>query len=177
LNAAFNSSFIEGETQTYRLEDTTSRAFKLLVQWLYFEKLRLQQFDGDLDPCRVSGIAEDKALVEVWVLADKLCMPRLQNEALKAFDAIREKTCMASIQCLSYAYHSTPSGSLLRKYCVQDVYQRYSSGLIKQASEDIPRDLLIDLATLHAEESEDAGDIKLSSFLVPEEERSKSDPK
>jgi hypothetical protein len=32
LEAAFNSEFVEGQTQTYRLEDATERAFRLLVQ-------------------------------------------------------------------------------------------------------------------------------------------------
>jgi hypothetical protein len=41
FDAAFNSNFIEGQTQTYKLDDTTSRAFRLLTQWLYFEKLKI----------------------------------------------------------------------------------------------------------------------------------------
>ena len=44
LNTAFNSNFIEGQTQTYRLEDTTPGTFKLLVQWLYMQKLKISQF-------------------------------------------------------------------------------------------------------------------------------------
>jgi hypothetical protein len=31
LKAAFNSEFIEGKNQTYRLEDTTERALRLLT--------------------------------------------------------------------------------------------------------------------------------------------------
>jgi hypothetical protein len=41
LNAAFNSSFLEGQTQTYRLEDIGLSAFRLLVQWLYSQNIDL----------------------------------------------------------------------------------------------------------------------------------------
>jgi len=39
LRAAFNSSFLEGQTQTYRLEDIGVNAFRLLVQWLYSQNM------------------------------------------------------------------------------------------------------------------------------------------
>ena len=41
LRAAFNSSFVEGQTQTYRLEDISTNAFRLFVQWLYSQKIDL----------------------------------------------------------------------------------------------------------------------------------------
>ncbi|KAG4443032.1 hypothetical protein IFR05_001486 [Cadophora sp. M221] len=43
LAAVFNSNFAEGQTQKYRLNDTTERAFKLFTQWLYSQKLMLTQ--------------------------------------------------------------------------------------------------------------------------------------
>jgi BTB/POZ domain len=43
LNAAFNSTFIEGQTQTYRLEDTSPSAFRLFTQWIYGQKFDLIQ--------------------------------------------------------------------------------------------------------------------------------------
>ena len=35
LKAAVNSKFSEGQTQTYRLQETTDRAIRLLVHWFY----------------------------------------------------------------------------------------------------------------------------------------------
>ncbi|KAH7417462.1 hypothetical protein BKA64DRAFT_702229 [Cadophora sp. MPI-SDFR-AT-0126] len=32
FRAAFNSNFVEGQTQTYRIEDTSAGAFRLLVE-------------------------------------------------------------------------------------------------------------------------------------------------
>jgi BTB/POZ domain len=32
---AFNSAFIEGQTQTYKLEDVTPNTFRFFSEWLY----------------------------------------------------------------------------------------------------------------------------------------------
>jgi hypothetical protein len=40
LKAAFTSSFVEGQTQTYRLEDTDPDIFRLLVQWFYTQHFK-----------------------------------------------------------------------------------------------------------------------------------------
>jgi hypothetical protein len=37
FKAAFNSDFVEGQTQTYNLEGANIEAFSLVVQWLYGE--------------------------------------------------------------------------------------------------------------------------------------------
>ncbi|KAF7893144.1 uncharacterized protein EAF02_000682 [Botrytis sinoallii] len=47
-NRAFNSVFVEGQTQTYRIEDTGPEAFRLLTQWVYREKFD-HIHSGDLD--------------------------------------------------------------------------------------------------------------------------------
>jgi len=48
LKAAFNSNFIEEESQTYRLEEISASAFRLLVQWFYNEEFDVFKED-DLD--------------------------------------------------------------------------------------------------------------------------------
>lgn len=47
LKAAFNSEFIEGSTQTYRLEDVSEASFNFLMQWLYSQSLNLLADDPD----------------------------------------------------------------------------------------------------------------------------------
>ena len=41
LDAAFNSGFVEGRTQTYELDDTRPGAFRFFVQWLYGQDIDL----------------------------------------------------------------------------------------------------------------------------------------
>jgi hypothetical protein len=51
LNAAFNSAFIEGQTQTYRLENTSESVVRMLIQWLYTQKLDIVQLrNASLQP-------------------------------------------------------------------------------------------------------------------------------
>lgn len=51
LRAAFNSSFIEGETQTYDLDDVEEETVRLLVHWIYTQSIALDEGystgDGD----------------------------------------------------------------------------------------------------------------------------------
>jgi len=49
LEAAFSSKFVKGETQTYRIEDTSPGAFRLFTQWISREKLDLIQLRPDCD--------------------------------------------------------------------------------------------------------------------------------
>jgi hypothetical protein len=91
LNAAFNSQFIEGQTQTYRLEDTMEGTFRLFVQWLYYQQLELLQLqDGEFDHDLASD--EDKRLFGLWILTDKLGAPHLQNLAIESIEKIHYKT-------------------------------------------------------------------------------------
>jgi len=39
LKAALNSTFIEGQTQSYTIEDIDPEVFESFVKWLYTEKL------------------------------------------------------------------------------------------------------------------------------------------
>jgi len=40
-----NSTFMRGQVQTYKIIDTTPRAFRLLMQLMYYQDLNLQQLD------------------------------------------------------------------------------------------------------------------------------------
>ncbi|TVY32519.1 hypothetical protein LSUB1_G007538 [Lachnellula subtilissima] len=70
---AFNSAFIEGQTQEMVLEDVEAVIFGLVVNWLYTQKI--------IHP-------EDKKIqlveiVKLWVLAGRFLIPRLQNDAIR----------------------------------------------------------------------------------------------
>ncbi|KAF7949514.1 uncharacterized protein EAE97_003023 [Botrytis byssoidea] len=61
-NRAFNSVFVEGQTQTYRIEDTVPEVFRLLTQWVYREEFdhvhsgelnaAHKDFDSIIQDCR-----------------------------------------------------------------------------------------------------------------------------
>jgi hypothetical protein len=41
LDKAFNSTFKEGETQNYTMDDASVEAFRMFVQWIYSQKLNV----------------------------------------------------------------------------------------------------------------------------------------
>lgn len=130
LDAAFNGDFIEGQTQTYRIEDTSPGAFRIFVQWLYRQELDLFQLrgspvelDGDSDDC----FTEDMALAELWVLADKMAVPALQNLVVSKIIAIREKTNAVAVTTLHYISRRTAIHSPLRSLMVSEVAHCYQT--------------------------------------------------
>jgi hypothetical protein len=155
LRAAFNSNFVEGKTQTYRIEDTTEEAFRLVVQWLYSQKLVLLQHTPNYplleDVMHLSGMAEDESLVELWVLAAKLKIPKLQNAAIDSMEWIRIRTGkIPSSYIINYAYQCTMVNSPLRKYvlavCALVRNERFSMFAM-----DLSHELLIELACFFKE--------------------------
>jgi hypothetical protein len=74
LRAAFNSDFVEGQTQRYALEDTTEDTFRLFSEWIYTQNI---YWDGESMETPASS-----SLPRVWVLAEKLLVPKLQNRAM-----------------------------------------------------------------------------------------------
>ncbi|PQE19333.1 hypothetical protein CJF31_00009415 [Rutstroemia sp. NJR-2017a BVV2] len=91
FDAAFNGTFVEGQTQSMNLE-TSEQAFGMLVDYIYSGCTKFcQRADGDLntDNYNSSCCPNDEDgdpppehinhLIELWILADKMLMPKLQN--------------------------------------------------------------------------------------------------
>lgn len=98
LKAAFEGPFIEGQTQTYRLEHVRPVVFRLFVQWLYKQDIVVFQEDGILEGDSTSDVAtkaklceeRDLNMVQLWLLADQWIIRRLQNDVMKRFYEILE---------------------------------------------------------------------------------------
>ncbi|KUJ22811.1 uncharacterized protein LY89DRAFT_777844 [Mollisia scopiformis] len=97
FNAAFNGQMLEGQIQQYFIDDTTVRAFRLLTQYMYSHKIRNVQLGSEWHNTvewweEHKDIAYDENMslarpflpVELWVLADKYQIPKLQNLAMTA---------------------------------------------------------------------------------------------
>ncbi|KAG4433068.1 hypothetical protein IFR05_011462 [Cadophora sp. M221] len=151
LKAAFNSGFIEGSTQTYRLEDVSEGAFNFLIQWLYSQKLNLLVDDPDhVVNTKDEGedCDEDMHLAELWTLADRLNIPKLQNAVIDAFHSI-----FISHECLlcysyHYIYQNTTANSKLRKYVCAPFAQYITLGFIKETAKHYPSEMLVDIAEM-----------------------------
>lgn len=72
FNAAFTGSFLEGETQSMTLEDVHPIVFGLLVYWIYTETVAIHK----------TGEKQWKLLVDLWLLAQRCLIPKLQNDVM-----------------------------------------------------------------------------------------------
>ncbi len=149
LDAAFNGNFVEGQTHTYRIEDTSPGAFRLFVQWVYRQELDLFQLKSsdveepdDPDQCHV----EDMELAELWVLADKMAVPALQNSVISKIIKIRQETHLVAVNTLHYIYRTTVIDSPLRRLMVSEVANCHPKSLFSIDAENFPHAFLIDLA-------------------------------
>ncbi|KAH8745771.1 hypothetical protein BGZ57DRAFT_1011378 [Hyaloscypha finlandica] len=71
FSAAFNSNFIEGMSQEMTL-NVNLKAFGIIANWMYTQ-----------DIVASSGEPPDLCtLAQVWILADRFLMPKLQNQAM-----------------------------------------------------------------------------------------------
>ncbi|PVH85684.1 hypothetical protein DL98DRAFT_583275 [Cadophora sp. DSE1049] len=104
VRAAFNSSFVEGQTQEYTLADSTEATFTLFTEWMYTGNIVNKLAHGT--PVAEVGNTQVN-LLELWVLADKLLVPQLQTRALYLFDKIRNKFNNLCIYKYKYVWENT----------------------------------------------------------------------
>ncbi|KAI9650255.1 hypothetical protein NHQ30_000268 [Ciborinia camelliae] len=123
---AFNGPFIEGQTQTYRLEDVDPKVFRMLMQWVYQEKFdhaHSLQRDGWIKECggetRKLCAKEDILLVKLWILAEKFLIRRLQNYTMNIMFKHETRCGAMNSGCYQYLYRNTANDSMLRSFAVE----------------------------------------------------------
>jgi hypothetical protein len=89
---------------------------------------------------------EDLALIQLWVLADKLLIPELQILVIDKIDDIREVT--QATDCLDYVCKNTSAGSPLRRWFVHQCATQLEPGWFTEHPEHFPQEMLIDLAAI-----------------------------
>jgi hypothetical protein len=167
LEAAFNSTFIEGQTQTYAL-DADKDVCRMFVQWLYTRKVKLLVHHEDLETwtarlpppfsegkCTRCGI-DDKEhddtstlqnlmLLKLWVLADNLLIPSLKHYVVQIL-------CSLGIYCyalcsmhLEYIYDITLPGDALRKLVVDQRCYSIRAGEDPKVDVYTPHQMLLDI--------------------------------
>jgi hypothetical protein len=155
LKAAFNSNFVEGQTQTYRLQETTERAVRLLVQWFYTQKLDIfvpeSEEDAKSGEYIAAKVSQDMSLVELWILAEKLLIPALQNLVAKGIEQCRLQANAISTTSLHYVYEKTERGSLLRRLMVDICFSHLRITSYLTHPDRYPQEMLIELVTVFLE--------------------------
>ncbi|KAN0122662.1 hypothetical protein V8E51_000988 [Hyaloscypha variabilis] len=145
LKAAFNSNFIEGQSQRYTLEEGTAKSFQLVVQWLYSQKIKPIFTEPELNvipgkPNLILWISDDEGyedkedmhvritdrldhLVKVWITADYLQIPRLQNSVVDEIEQLRAGYNLIPVTALCQVYKRLPSQAALRKLIFEQCWR------------------------------------------------------
>lgn len=155
LNAAFNSTFLEGSTKIYTLFDTDPEIFNRFVQWLYSKNFASNILDSatkELHPnldMQKKFDAETLKLLQLWVLADKLLAPRLQNVVTEEIYVYWRKSYAyaKSTVWIPYVYANTLEDSPLRRFAVRHAVYLIDSAVFKQHPSHFSHEMLLELGT------------------------------
>jgi len=133
FDRAFNGSFAEAESQELTLDDTTPEVFGIFVNWLYTQTIINE--GGELPSCR--------NLIDLWILADRVICPKLQNQTIIRLDQarlIRKRLPSSKFKCI---YENTSDQSPLRAYVLDScIYGKQTQ--IPEPSY-YPHELLVDI--------------------------------
>ncbi|KAK0100251.1 hypothetical protein ONS96_007534 [Cadophora gregata f. sp. sojae] len=144
LRAAFNSNSIEGQTQVYHFQNTEEKVVILAVNWLYSQSLVVKSLEtGE------SNDTDGTALIHLWVLADRLLIPRLQNAAMRKLIKL-EATFLETIDKshLEYIYNNTAKDSSLRLLVLYQFAPLDDLWVLLKGADVFPKKMLIELVSL-----------------------------
>lgn len=179
LDAAFNGTLDIAKTQTFTIGDgTTFDAFHLLLQWLYRQAIHLTSLAKDLEKQSPSkraefcaAIAADEArVIELWILASKLHMPRLQNLAMDKLVELYEAFPYTA-PSVDYVYANTAAGSVLRRFFVKKLAYSNDDSIFMLCPEVLPHEFLIDLTLFTRKVGREGEPIHAEDYYVAVEEQ------
>jgi len=161
LDKAFNGTFQEGQTQTMTIDDFQfPDTFGAVQSWMYTQKT---------DGWKEEWANEYNArLYYVWVLADRLIMPSLQNEVMVL---LWSATCI-SIPMAIWAYENSSPESKLRSFLAEscaastpDVFRNLDKQIWIDAN--VPSELLLDTLYVYCRADKPTKkDMKLEDYFV-----------
>ncbi|KAN0122683.1 hypothetical protein V8E51_001009 [Hyaloscypha variabilis] len=140
FKAAFNSSFVEGQTQEYRVDEEDEEVIRPLVHWLYTQQLMFTEPQKRPRLTWMKSRERELCLVKLWVLADKILIPQLQNMTLDVLDERRVKSkAVMDSKCLAYICANTSKDSGLRRWVVHRYAFRLESSSFLKHPERYPK--------------------------------------
>jgi hypothetical protein len=163
FKAAFNSKFKEGVTQTYKLEDATQRAVRLLIHVSTASLLTQKVVTADAKSGCTSENSTSQKLSPIKPKHQSInfssnfgsYIPSLQNDVIQELEKLRAFHKTTSTKCLHYVYDKTGPGSPLRRLFVHWCAFNVASDWFKKKPGHFPQEMLIDLVQLLSESSEE----------------------
>ncbi|KAH7333112.1 hypothetical protein BKA65DRAFT_40143 [Rhexocercosporidium sp. MPI-PUGE-AT-0058] len=163
FDAAFNGNFAEAESQEVQLYEVMPETFGIFVNWLYTQEIMSE--DGEAPDIR--------SLVHLWLLADRILVPSLQNQAIDLIEQTRQQKGNDRLpsELFPIIYENTNADSALRLYVVRVCSAPYLAQ-IKNAK-NYPPQLLLDIVNAIRERAtgkDRLASVPMTPYHVTEEE-------
>jgi hypothetical protein len=113
----------------------------MLVHWIYFQLVDVKQVVDDK-----RKFEEDSTLLCLWILADKLIMPVLQNTIIAALFCRKQIGYPIYTENLSYVYENTAKDSKLRLFLVDLITAYMDPAFFSRFEDHFPREFLVEIA-------------------------------
>jgi hypothetical protein len=161
LKAAFNSDFIEGQTQAYTLEGC-DKAFQLIVQWMYRQSITPPTANEELTLIRAKDpsipttqeseiirkiLRYPSDLIKAWLIADYLQIPRLQNyivDRIWWMEQLRLDSQIMAFTELNFLYKTVRRGAAIRELLFEQCVRFVPDKCYETNPEWFPKEFLLD---------------------------------
>lgn len=140
LDAAFNGPFAEGKSGVLTIDDFEYPAvFGTIQSWMYTQKLE--------NPFSITACTMEVYSI-IWILADRLLMPKLQNAVAAAMVDLRRGPQLTLQNTVDWIYKNTTPASKLRKLVVDLCAFQMEEKLwtAAGAQQRVPGQFLVDVA-------------------------------
>jgi hypothetical protein len=128
-------------------------------------KLELVQLNDNSDEDTIVDEEEEKSLAELWVLAEGLLLPELQNTVIDAMNEIRSTNKFIHTVYLAFVYSHTEAGSPLRRYYV-DACKTMHTDSYKSDHDHFPHEMLLELVPSLTEDLDDVKEPVATDYHV-----------
>ncbi|OBT48082.1 hypothetical protein VE00_01023 [Pseudogymnoascus sp. WSF 3629] len=175
FKSAFEGKFQEAELGEVTLKHTSVATFEMFNEWLYTDNVT-EELCREENMTASQMYDKDKPtypqMLDVWVLADYLLVPRLQNHIMDKMIARFNNRQIMPILDFAYFYKNTQLGSPIRKFMVDLFVWRWytASDQYLEYAPRIPSEMSTDLLVAFARRLAKAGENPLNdtgNYHVP----------
>lgn len=149
----------------YIFTKSSEAAIKLLVDWIYPQKLVIEYFEEDSDILNPEDTYS--SLVDLWALAQKLDIRPLQNLAIRAINDVHKKSNVVPVSHIQKVYRGTFDAAELRGLLVTlCAFNHFSE--IFSGKDTFPGDFVTDLSTFSAQKLRNECKYKVTDYCIEE---------
>ena len=149
-----NGQSSEAQSGVVKLKETNPDAFGFFVDWIYTGTIKV---NTEYLTLRDRDRATPKAVIELWILADYLQIPRLQNYSIEILISIGDHYHMFYVKACLESWDKAEPHAQLHKFIVKKLSNTSHLGLQTCGTELLPRSLMRELLDVLTDRGRKAG--------------------